>query len=238
MFTAKSVFMNAIDLPRYSPNVPSFRFKLLPVLLLLYFLTAAVLRGNAQSANLDQGANGSSTAPTSPVDWVNGNLNNNQAHFLEGYSVPYRAVLTNLVANQTYTLVIGLDITASGKHALDYITQFQRLEPHGIFLHAAETIDPLLNITGFPESYFTTTSTLPIPAPSSAGSPVAGQPTTSFNALPASERVMTGYNATLNSVVYASEGSLTGANSETVINITFTALKETVVLSWVSLSPR
>lgn len=224
--------MNAIDLPRYSPNVSSFHSKLLPVLLLLYFLTAAVLRGNAQSANLDQGANGSSTAPTSPVDWVNGNLNNNQAHFLEGYSVPYRAVLTNLVANKTYTLVIGLDITASGKHALDYITQFQRFEPHGIFLHAAETVDPLLNITGFPESYFTSTSTLPIPAPSSAGSPVAGQPTTSFNALPASERVMTGYNATLGSVVYASEGSLTGSNSETVINITFTALKETVVLAW------
>ncbi|TWF40497.1 putative secreted protein (Por secretion system target) [Chitinophaga polysaccharea] len=224
--------MNAIDLPRYSPNVPSFPSKLIPILLLLFFLMAAVLRSNAQSANLDQGSNGSSTAPTSPVDWVNGNLNNNQAHFLEGYSVPYRAVLTNLVANKTYTLVIGLDITASGKHALDYITQFQRLEPHGIFLHAAETVNPLLNITGFPESYFTSTSTLPIPAPSSAGSPVAGQPTTSFNALPASERVMTGYNATLNSLIYASEGSLTGSNSETVINITFTALKETVVLAW------
>ncbi|NLU92454.1 hypothetical protein [Chitinophaga sp. Ak27] len=224
--------MNAMDLPRYSQNVSSFHSKLLPVLLLLFFLTAAVLKGNAQSANLDQGGNGSSTAPTSPVDWVNGNLNNNQAHFLEGYSVPYRAVLTNLVANKTYTLVIGLDITASGKHALDYITQFQRLEPHGIFLHTAETVDPLLNITGFPKSYFTSTSTLPIPAPSSAGSPVTGQPTTSFNALPASERVMTGYNATLNSVVYASEGSLTGSNSETVINITFTALKETAVLAW------
>ncbi|QJB36978.1 T9SS type A sorting domain-containing protein [Chitinophaga oryzae] len=120
----------------------------------------------------------------------------------------------------------------SGKHALDYITHFQRLEPHGVFLHAAETVNPLLNITGFPPGYFTSTDVEPIPAPSSAGSPVAGQPTASFNSLPAAERVMTGYNANITSVVYASEGSLTASQSETVVNITFIALKETVVLAW------
>ncbi|MBO9732405.1 MAG: hypothetical protein J7623_27435 [Chitinophaga sp.] len=140
--------------------------------------------------------------------------------------------MTNLTVNKAYTLVIGLDVMNSGKHALDYITQFQRLEPHGVFLHAAETVNPLLNITGFPPGYFTSTDVEPIPAPSSAGTPVTGQPTNSFNALPAAERVMTGYNANITSVVYASEGSLTASQSETVINITFTALKETVVLAW------
>ncbi len=187
---------------------------------------------SGQAANLDQGANGKSTAPDSPVDWINGNLNANQAHFLEGYSVPYRAILTGLTVNQNYTLVIALDVKNSGKHALDYITHFQRLEPHGIFLHAAETVNPLLNITGFPPAYFTSTDTEPIPVPSSAGSPVPGQPSASFNALPAAERVMTGYNADLLSVTYASHGSLTASQSETVINITFKALKETAVLSW------
>lgn len=172
------------------------------------------------------------STPLTPVDWINGNLNMNQAHFLEGYSVPYRAILTDLVIGNTYTLVIGFDIRDGNKHALDYITHFQRLEPHGPFSHGAETVDPLLNITGFPPSYFTTTDVEPIPAPSSAGSPVAGQPTTSFNALPAGERVMTGYNANLLSVTYASQGVLTDAHAETIVNITFTALKETAVLAW------
>lgn len=224
--------MSTIALPRHCQCTRSFHPNLRTLLLSFFFLTAVVVRSNAQSANLDQGANGKSTAPTSPVDWVNGDLNNNQAHFLEGYSVPYRAILTNLVANNTYTLVIGLDIVNGGKHALDYITQFQRLEPHAIFLHSAETVDPILDISGFPESYFTSTNVFPIPAPSSAGSPVPGQPTSSFNALPAAARMMTGYNANITSVVYASEGSLTASQSETVINITFTALKETAVLAW------
>ncbi|MEV4887090.1 hypothetical protein MRBLMN1_005669 [Chitinophaga ginsengisegetis] len=224
--------MKVVDLPSNFQRTRSFYFKLPTLLLTLILLIMAGFRGMAQSANLDQGANGKSTAPTSPVDWINGNLNSNQAHFLEGYSVPYRAILTNLVVNKTYTLVVGLDIMNGGKHALDYITQFQRLEPHGVFLHTTETVNPILNITGFPVSYFTSTDVEPIPAPSSAGSPVSGQPAASFNALPAAERVMTGYNADLTSVVYASEGSLTASQSETVINITFKALKETVVLAW------
>ena len=186
----------------------------------------------AQSANLDQGSNGKSTAPTTPVDWVNGNLNGNTAHFKEGYSVPYRAILKSLVVDKTYTLVVALDVKNGGKHALDYITHFQRLEPHLTFGHAAETVNPILNVTGFPVAYFTSTDTEPIPVPSTAGTPVAGQPAASFNALPAGERVMTGYNADLLSVTYASHGNLTAAQSETVINITFKALKETVVLAW------
>ncbi len=207
---------------------------LLRVWLLLIILTTAgwLNQVSGQAANLDQGANGKSTAPDSPVDWINGNLNANQAHFLEGYSVPYRAILTGLTVNQNYTLVIALDVKNSGKHALDYITHYQRLEPHGIFLHGAETVSPLLNITGFPPAYFTSTDTEPIPVPSSAGSPVPGQPSASFNALPPAERVMTGYNADLLSVTYASHGSLTASQSETVIHITFKALKETAVLSW------
>lgn len=224
--------MNAVSLSNYFLLTPRLHLRCLILLLSVIFFNGTITQINAQSANLDQGANGKLTAPVSPVDWVNGNLNDQQAHFLEGYSVPYRAVLTNLEVNKTYTLVVGLDVMNSGKHALDYITHFQRLEPHGVFLHTAETVNPLLNITGFPPGYFTSTDVEPIPAPSSAGSPVAGQPTTSFNSLPAAERVMTGYNANITSVVYASEGSLTAAQSETVINITFVALKETVVLAW------
>lgn len=224
--------MSATDLRNHFQLTPRSYLRCLFLLLSLSTFTGTITQVHAQSANLDQGANGKSTAPLSPVDWVNGNLNDQQAHFLEGYSVPYRAILTDLVVNKTYTLVIGLDVMNGGKHALDYITQFQRLEPHGVFLHTAETVNPLLNITGFPPGYFTSTDVEPIPTPSSAGSPVTGQPSASFSALTAAERVMTGYNANITSVVYASEGSLTASQSETVINITFTALKETAVLAW------
>ncbi|HVI47330.1 MAG TPA: hypothetical protein VM802_20800 [Chitinophaga sp.] len=224
--------MNATNLPqKQMPRKmpPRFSERIALLMLLLTFVTFRTL---GQSANLDQGANNQATAPTSPVDWVNGNLNMNAAHFLEGYSVPYRAVLKGLIVNQTYTLVIGCDITNGSKHALDYITHYQRLEPHTVFGHGAETVNPLLDITGFPPAYFTSSDAEPIPAPSSAGSPVAGQPTASFNALPASEKLFTGYNADLLSVVYSAPGDLNAAQSEATINITFKALKETVVLAW------
>ncbi|SHN46112.1 hypothetical protein [Chitinophaga sp. CF418] len=198
----------------------------LPLLLFLQQTTYA------QSANLDQGANEKASAPVSPVDWINGNLNAQQAHFLEGYSVPYRAILQDLVVDQVYTLVIGFDLRDGGKQALDYITHFQRLEPHNAFGHAAETVDPLLNISGFPPSYFTTTDVYAIPTPSAAGSPVPGQPVTSFTALPGGEKLFTGYNVDITDISYASQGSLTAAHSETVVNITFKALKATAVLAW------
>jgi len=224
--------MNAVRLLFRSIFRATVRKSPVPMLLALPLLLLFQQTAYAQSANLDQGANEKATTPVSPVDWINGNLNANQAHFLEGYSVPYRAVLQNLVVNQTYTLVIGFDVRNSSKQALDYLTHYQRLNPHNVFSHGPETVDPLLNISGFPPSYFTTTDVFTIPAPSSAGSPVSGQPTTSFNALPAGEKLFTGYNADITNITYASQGSLTAANSETVVNITFTALKATAVLAW------
>lgn len=202
------------------------------LVLAILFLNSIPSSVSGQSANIDQGANEKVTSPVSPVSWINGNLNSQQAHFLEGYSIPYRAILGDLEVGKTYTLVIGFDQRDGSKHALDYITHFQRLESHTPFSHPAEMVDPLLDITGFPASYFTTTDVFTIPAPSVTGSPVAGQPATSFNALPAGEQVMTGYNMDLLNVTYNSSGSLTDAHSETVIHVTFTAQKETAVLAW------
>ncbi|MCF6405056.1 hypothetical protein L3C95_19295, partial [Chitinophaga filiformis] len=203
-----------------------------PIALALPLLLFLQLTAYAQSANLDQGANEEASAPISPVDWINGNLNAQQAHFLEGHSVPYRAILQDLIIDQVYTLVIGFDLRDGDKHALDYITHYQRLEPHAPFGHGAETVDPLLNITGFPPSYFTSTDVYTIPTPSTLGTPVAGQPATSFNNLLAGEKLFTGYNVDITNITYASQGSLTDAHSETVVHITFKALKATAVLAW------
>ena len=56
--------------------------------------TAQTLFTDAQAANLDQIRNGSSGSPNNPVNWVNGNANSSQAHFVEGWSMPYRMQLT------------------------------------------------------------------------------------------------------------------------------------------------
>src|SRR5215813_12488538 len=65
------------------------------------------------SANLDTCANGPSSAPVfcTGANWDNGNLNGSKSHYLEGQSVPYRAVLSNLIAGNTYTLTIEYDTT-------------------------------------------------------------------------------------------------------------------------------
>ncbi len=186
------------------------------------------------SVDLDQCRNGSASSPNDCKDfggntgWVNGNVGASQAHMLEGYSTPFRAVMTNLPTGNPITLVIGYDIRNSGANAYDYLTQYQRLEPHAYFGHPAETVFPTDGVTGFSA----TTSTFPIPAPSSAGSPVAGQPTASFNALPAAERVMTLFGGTIGAIAYVSEGSLTANQSETQISVTFTPDNPTAVLAW------
>ncbi|HXG65727.1 MAG TPA: hypothetical protein VNO70_11520, partial [Blastocatellia bacterium] len=183
------------------------------------------------SADLDQVRNGSAAAPINPADWVNGNAGPSNAHYAEGYSIPYRIKLFNLAVGP-HVVEIEWDIRHSSKAALDYITHFERINnpSHlGAFGHVAEDIDPTIGVAGVSAAVF---NTFAIPAPSSAGSTVAGQPTTSFNALPAAERVMTIYNGAITSLSYVSQGSLTASQSSTRLRIEFNAADPTVVLAW------
>ncbi len=186
-------------------------------------------------ANLDQAKNGTAASPTSPVDWVNGNLGSSNTHYREGHSVPYRMVFTD-VATGSHYVTIEWDIKHSGANAIDYITHFNRLLPHTYAGHAAipaiETIDPLLGLgIGSP-----TPTTFPIPPPSSAGSsvplPLPGQPRISFDALPAGEKLMTIYNGTITGITYLSQGNLLAATASTRCSISFIADSPTVVLAW------
>ncbi len=185
------------------------------------------------SVTLEQVRNGTPGSPVTPGNWQNGNLGASQSHYLEGHSAPYRVVMTNLPTGTPITLTIGYDIRNSGKHALDYLTHYNRLEPHTFGPHnTAEEINPTLGVSGILGS----PSTLPIPAPSSAGSPIPvplpGQPTKSFNELPASERMMALWNGTITNIVYTTQGSLTANQSETQITVTFTVDWPTAVLAW------
>jgi len=184
------------------------------------------------AANLDQGSNGEPGDPAidrTPVDWVNGNLNPQDTHFAEGMSIPYRMVMTNLT-NGTHNLVIGWDTRDGSLAALDYLTHYQRLEPHSQFLppHAAEVVQPLDDLTG----PFAGPSTFAIPVPANGGSQVPNMPTNSFNALPGAERLMTIWNGTINSLTYTDQDSLDLAHSQSELTINFTSTSPTVVISW------
>ncbi len=186
------------------------------------------------SADLDQCRNGSAASPNDCKDfggnsgWVNGNVGASQAHMLEGYSTPFRTVLENLPTGTDITLTLGYDIRNSGANAYDYLTSYQRLEPHTFFNHPAETVYPTDGVSGLSA----TTSTYAIPTPSSAGSPVPGEPATSFGGLPAGERNMTLFGGTITDVSYVSQGSLTANQSETQIAVTFHVDNPTAVLAW------
>src|SRR5262245_39497789 len=191
----------------------------------------------APTADLDQCRNGSAGSPNNCVDlgggtgWVNGNVGSSGAHLLESYSIPYRVVMTELPLNTSITLTLGYDIKHSAKHAIDYLTHYNRLEPHFQVGHAAETVNPLSGVVGVSA----TVGTFTIPAPSSTsscGSPVLNQPTTSFNALPAGEKLMTLFGGTITGMAYVSEGCLTDSTAETQISVTFTVDSSTAVLAF------
>ena len=181
-------------------------------------------------ANLNQARNGTDALPTSPVNWVNGNLGGSQAHYVEGMSAPFQCVMDFLTPGTQVTITIGYDITNSSKHAFDYLTYYNRIMPHSFALHnTPETIDPLIG-TGLGAGTPFTTYT--IPAPSSAGSPTVGQPTNSYNALTVSDRKMTLFNGTIDTIYYAVQGDLNASSSETQVVVKYTPVGTTAVLAW------
>ena len=190
----------------------------------------------APSANLDQARNGGAGNPYSPVQFSNGNAGSSNSHYLESMSVAYRAILTDL-APGTHYLELEYDNKHSGTNAIDFMTYYDRIEPHAQFNHTAEVIDPLIGLTG----YSSTPIYYPIPAPI-VNKVVActglQQPLTAFNALPASERMMTMFNGvSIDSMYYVPNGSGNygdlNANSSTVrIRIDFTTTNPDVVFAW------
>lgn len=79
------------------------------------------------SIEIEQCSNLGSTCDSSdPRNWQKGNLGTNNSDYSEGQSVPYRSVLSGLSAGQTYVVRIEWDTTEGGKHALDYLTNFNR----------------------------------------------------------------------------------------------------------------
>lgn len=102
---------------------------MLGVVGILAFAAVAPADAKADVA-LDQCANLDTVCDaTHPEQWQHGNLTHNDSLYYEGASVPYRAVLSDLTIGATYAVTIEWDTTQSGKHALDYLTSFDRSVP-------------------------------------------------------------------------------------------------------------
>lgn len=217
----------------------------------LYLVSFFFFSFNAfgQAGDVSQIRNGPADNPTKNFfstfpnpDWVNGNAGASNAHYREGMSIGYRSLITGVTAGVCYEYILEYD-TYHGAMAIDYLTHFQRLEPHGPFNHSAEVIDPRIFKSGNKEYILgvVSTNTFTIPAPAASGiasgstKNIAGQPTASYNALPAAEKLMTIYNGTINNITYEDQDAIAisgNTNTSSSIRISFTAEDDSVVLAW------
>jgi len=239
-YSSINFFMRKITLPYR--RVTSNHLNITAILLAILFLSPVKMF--SQSGNIDQIRNGPASDPSKNFydnfnnpTWVNGNAGASNAHYVESHSIAYRSLITGVAINSQYQYVIEYDTKHSDRMAIDYLTHYQRLEPHQQFGHPAEVINPLIMESGSNEYIMGTVGqadTFGFPVPSSAGSPVPNLPTNSFLALPASQRVMTAYNADITNIQYVFQQSLTNGKTESMtrVIITFTAKKDSVLLAW------
>jgi hypothetical protein len=223
-------------------NAPRAKTRWLALFITVAFmlgLTATAVLAAPPKITLDQCRNGSASNPNDCIQlggssgWVNGNVGAQQGHLLEGWSIPYRVRITDAEVGVETTIDIGYDIKHSGKNAIDFLTHYDRLDPAhlGFFGHDPELVDPTSGVNVLTN----TVDTHLIPAPNSAGSPVAGQPTTRYNQLlaqNAAQLEMTLFGGDITDIQYVSQGSLAAAQAETVIRVTFELDSSTAVLAW------
>jgi hypothetical protein len=203
-------------------------------------LSATVLATGAlaqqPAVNLDQIRNGPADSPWDPAQWVNGNAGPSNAHFAETLSTAYRVTMTNLPTDGTEIwIALEFDIKHNDRHSLDYLTHFDRLEPHA-FGHPTEVIDPRIGVPAVAGSPLLGDDMIPIPEPSSVGSPIPGQPGLSYQDLVADEGVgavnMTGYNLNFTDITNGLQGDLMTANSSSQVVVSFIPTAPTALLAW------
>lgn len=193
----------------------------------------------ASAVSISQCANGKASAPEVCNDtdsWVTGNVNQAKAHYNEGDTIAYRAVITGLTPGQTYTYAMEWDTTKAGLHAIDYLTTYNRTEEDanpcfdvtcvGAPSTAAIPEDP--RVTAGPTSPFAGDDLHPGPD-GTAGT--ADDATPNYGVFTLWNGTITGVSGyTLTQGTYAN-GAYVGDTS-TSIAVTFTANSSTVVLAW------
>jgi len=191
--------------------------------------------GGNPSADIDQCANGPLTAPVpcTGTAWQNGNANGSSAHWAEGDSIAYRVKFGSLSTGTSHQITIEWDTTKGGKHALDYLTSYNRTENVGN--------DPCSGVAGCSGPTVPPPTTFAIPPDTNTGLNLP--PATSSPADGRWDQVFTMFGGTITSVMVADPsisnptlpynvtGSYSG-DSSTSVTITFTAGTPTPVLAW------
>jgi hypothetical protein len=185
------------------------------------------------SVSLEQCSNLTTTCDTThSANWQTGNLGTSNSDYAEGDSVPYRTIASNLTVGQTYKLHIEWDTTQSGKHALDYLTTYNRTE---------STANPCAGVTC---AGGTSTLAIPIDSQVTGGgvTQVAGQAFTAFGAtFPGNGAMVSNSGGNLcgsatctiptNPSAYSLIGTYAGT-SQTGLALYFTATNSTAVIAW------
>jgi hypothetical protein len=181
-------------------------------------LTSVVAIAASPSASLDQCANGSVSSPDatpcqSGNEWVNGNLGSSKAHYNEGDSVPYRFTFLNLATGATpHTVTLEWDTTKSSKHALDYITTWNR---------TVTTANPCAGVSG---CSLGASDTDTIPSDTQVTDAGVTQLAGNFTLFGGNITGVSGYT-------YANGGGFAGDKSAR-ITVSFTAAVANPVLAW------
>ena len=183
--------------------------------------------------NLDQVRNGKGSAPEDPAGWVNGNAGASNAHYVEGWSIPYRVSITDLALG-AHSLDIEWDIRHSGANAIDFVTNYDMINyPASSHLfnfgHGPETVNPLTEAGSWASG---TSSVLPAPSlPAGAVTTYYNQVMTYSNASGDANKFSI-WNGDITNMVLLTEGSLASQQSSTRMRIFFTNTAENVVIAW------
>ena len=188
----------------------------------------AATSGGNEAANLDQCADGGVGTPKQActgANWQNGNLNGNQAQYKEGESIPYRMKLSNLTG-ASHGLTIQWDTTKSGKHAIDYITTWDR--------SVMPTSNPCDGVSGCQTSasatYHVSTMAIPQQIGTCTTCVQSGFTNKVSTQVPG---VITLYGGTITSVsAYSATGTFPGGDSSVALTINFTADVSNPVVAW------
>ena len=112
-------------------------------------LASTTFQDAPPQVDLTQLANGRADDPATTQEWIKGNVNPNKAHYMEGYSIPYRGVMSNLPWNTPIWVEFGYDTLKNDKHALDYLTHYNNINDPShylVFGHNPEEILPTFDI--------------------------------------------------------------------------------------------
>jgi hypothetical protein len=187
--------------PKRSVRLAHILLSLMMVFSLVNVFAIHTLAANT-SASLSQWAN-LNTA------WVNGNLGASKADYKEGQSVPYRITFTGVSTTGSHTVTFEWDTTKSGKHALDYLTSYDR----------SVSATPLDGVSGVG-------STMTYDIPADPQVVAAG-----VTPIPGKFTIYGGEITDVSSYSYANGSGFDGDKSAR-ITITFTASVSNPVLAW------